>query len=115
MNLQYGSSDLEVRDAKSSFGVDILSAQGIDTRRDIDQMIALISELDLVITVSNVNAHYAGLTRTPVWVMVPKTPLWHWFRDRDDSPWYPTATLYRQQPAETWDPVLAAIARDLTR
>jgi hypothetical protein len=47
--------------------------------------------------------------------MVPKTPLWHWFRDRDDSPWYPTATLYRQQPAETWDPVLAAIARDLTR
>ena len=115
INLQYGSSEIEVQNAQKLFGVEILSAEGIDTLRDIDPMVGLVSELDLVITVSNVNAHYAGLAQTPVWVIVPKLPLWHWFRGRDDNPWYPTAKLYRQEPSETWAPVLSAVSDDLAK
>ena len=113
--MQYGSSEIEVQNAQKLFGVEILSAEGIDTLRDIDPMVGLVSELDLVITVSNVNAHYAGLAQTPVWVIVPKLPLWHWFRGRDDNPWYPTAKLYRQEPSETWAPVLSAVSDDLAK
>jgi len=57
---------------------------------------ALVSCLDLVITVDTSVAHLAGALGRPVWIMLPFTPDYRWLLDRDDSPWYPTARLFRQ-------------------
>jgi hypothetical protein len=49
----------------------------------------------------------------PVWLMLPFAPDWRWLLDRADSPWYPTARLFRQTVAGQWGPVTAAMAREL--
>ena len=70
---------------------------------------APISNLDLVISVDTSVAHLAGALAKPVWVMLPFVPDWRWLLDRNDSPWYPTARLFRQDAARTWDSVIARI------
>jgi hypothetical protein len=54
-------------------------------------------------------AHLAGALAKPVWVMLPLIPDWRWLLDREDSPWYPTARLFRQDSARTWDYVVGRI------
>ena len=63
---------------------------------------ALISQLDLVISVDTSVAHLAGALGRPVWVLLPFVPDWRWLLDRDDSPWYPTARLFRQTDFREW-------------
>jgi tetratricopeptide (TPR) repeat protein len=70
---------------------------------------ALIAMLDLVITVDTAVAHLAGAMGRPVWVMLSAIPHWSWLRERADSPWYPTARLFRQQRLGEWDSVIAEI------
>jgi len=114
INLQYGSTESEVNQVKKYLGMEIVSVPEVDTTNDIDGCMGLISGLDLVITVSNVTAHYAGNVGIPVWVLVSKSPLWHWFTERSDSPWYQTVKLYRQNSYENWVPVLNNVAEDLS-
>ena len=75
---------------------------------------ALISALDLVVSVDTSVAHLAGALAKPVWVLLPFIPDWRWLLDRDDSPWYPTARLFRQDAMRTWDGVFVRI-RDALR
>lgn len=63
---------------------------------DFAQTAALIENLDLVITVDTSVAHLAGALGKPTWIMLPYVPDWRWMLDRDDSPWYPTARLFRR-------------------
>ncbi|MES2912435.1 MAG: tetratricopeptide repeat protein, partial [Pseudomonadota bacterium] len=58
---------------------------------------ALISSLDLVITIDTSVAHLAGALGKPVWVLLHRVADWRWLLERDDSPWYPGARLFRQQ------------------
>jgi len=74
---------------------------------------AVIHELDLVITVDTSVAHVAGALAKPVWVLIPHAPDWRWQIDRDDSPWYPTMTLYRQTKRQDWGPVIERVRADL--
>jgi Flp pilus assembly protein TadD len=74
---------------------------------------ALIAGLDLVIAVDTSVAHLAGAMGKPVWIMLPYAPDWRWVLGRKDSPWYSTATLYRQRWPEDWEGVLAEIRADL--
>ncbi len=74
---------------------------------------ALIANLDLVIAVDTAVAHLAGALAKPVWVLVPFVPDWRWLLDRDDSPWYPTARLFRQDESRAWDSVVARVAAGL--
>jgi tetratricopeptide (TPR) repeat protein len=69
--------------------------------------------MDLVISVDTAIAHLAGALGLPVWLLLPLHSDWRWMRSRDDSPWYPTARLLRQQQAADWDPVLGAVRRAL--
>jgi tetratricopeptide (TPR) repeat protein len=74
---------------------------------------ALISRLDLVISVDTAVAHLAGALGKPVWIMLPSVPDWRWMRGRCDSPWYPSARLFRQPERGDWKPVIQAIATEL--
>jgi ADP-heptose:LPS heptosyltransferase len=70
---------------------------------------ALISALDLVVSVDTGVAHLAGALAKPVWVLLPFMPDWRWLLDRDDSPWYPTARLFRQDDTRAWNNVFARV------
>ncbi len=70
---------------------------------------ALIANLDLVVSVDTGVAHLAGALAKPVWVMLPLIPDWRWLLDREDSPWYPTARLFRQDSTRAWDYVVGRV------
>ena len=82
--------------------------------RDFADTAAVIENLDLVITVDTAVAHLAGAMGKPVWIMLPFVPDWRWMLDREDSPWYPTARLFRQGRAREWGPVIRRVANELT-
>ncbi len=67
---------------------------------------AVIANLDLVISVDTLAVHMAGAMGKPVWVLLQHAADWRWMTDRDDSPWYPTAKLFRQENAGDWKSVL---------
>jgi Tfp pilus assembly protein PilF len=74
---------------------------------DFSDTAALISQLDLVISVDTSVAHLAGALGKPVWILLTYFPDWRWLLGRDDSPWYPTARLFRQDESRTWEGVVA--------
>ena len=77
--------------------------------KDFSDTAAIISNLDLVISVDTSVAHLAGALGKPIWVLLPFIPDWRWLLDREDSPWYPTARLFRQDGTRVWDTVLARV------
>ena len=60
-------------------------------------------------------AHLAGALGKPVWILLPFCPDWRWHVDRDDSPWYPTARLFRQPAIGDWDSVIGQVKLELGR
>ena len=82
---------------------------------DFGETAAVIANLDLVITVDTAIGHLAGAMAKPVWIMLPKASDWRWLLERSDSPWYPTARLFRQPTPGAWDPVIAAVAAALAQ
>ena len=77
---------------------------------DFGETAALIENLDMVITVDTAMGHLAGALGRPVWIMIPKASDWRWLLDRTDSPWYPTARLFRQRAPGAWDELLGQVA-----
>ncbi|KAA0570571.1 tetratricopeptide repeat protein [Azospirillum sp. Sh1] len=71
--------------------------------KDFADTAAIMAGLDLVVCVDTSVAHLAGALGVPVWVLVPFAPDWRWMLDRDDSPWYPTMRLFRQDRPGSWD------------
>ncbi|MBK5962411.1 hypothetical protein CCR97_30105 [Rhodoplanes elegans] len=74
---------------------------------------AAIENLDLVIAVDTAVAHLAGALGKPVWILLPFSPDWRWLTGRADSPWYPTARLFRQPALGDWDSVATALCEAL--
>jgi len=77
--------------------------------QDFADTAALIDLLDLVIAVDTSVAHLAGAMGKPVWILLPYHADWRWLLDRSDSPWYPTARLFRQDSARSWGSVMADV------
>ncbi len=77
--------------------------------RDFADTAAVVSQLDLVISVDTAVAHLAGAMGQPVWILLPAVANWRWLVGRQDSPWYPTARLFRQNEPDDWTPVVAAV------
>ena len=75
----------------------------------LDDTAAIVSELDLVITVDTSIAHLAGALARPLWVMLPFAPGWRWLLGSDRSRWYPTARLFRQAAPRAWPAVVAQV------
>lgn len=80
---------------------------------DMADTAALCDLMDVVIAVDTSVAHLAGALGKQVWVLLPSIADWRWMRERTDSPWYPSARLYRQSALGQWAPVLAAVETDL--
>jgi tetratricopeptide (TPR) repeat protein len=88
----------------------------LDCMEDVDDFAdtaALIANLDLVITVDTAVAHLAGALAKPVWILSRFDGCWRWLTEREDSPWYPTARLFRQVRPGDWEAVIAKVAAKL--
>jgi tetratricopeptide (TPR) repeat protein len=80
---------------------------------DFSDTAALVQEMDLVISVDTSVAHLAGALAKSVWILLPFMPDFRWMLDRADSPWYPTATLFRQPAIGDWTSVIVEITKRL--
>ena len=86
-----------------------------DELYDFSDTAALCAEMDLVITVDTSVAHLAGALNKPVWILLASNPDWRWLLERSDSPWYPSAALYRQENPGDWSDVFARVQADFKR
>ena len=80
---------------------------------DFSDTAAVVSELDLVITVDTSVAHLAGAMAKPVWILIPFFFDWRWMIERADTPWYPTARLFRQPAQGDWPSAVKAMREAL--
>jgi Glycosyltransferase family 9 (heptosyltransferase) len=82
---------------------------------DFADTAAVISHLDLVISVDTSVAHLAGAMCVPVWVLLSAPADWRWLLDREDSPWYSSARLFRQHRSGDWSDVARQVREALQR
>ena len=96
---------------------EVLNSAGVlhfeDELNDFADTAALVELMDLVITIDTSVAHLAGALAKPVWVLLRYAADWRWLIDRNDSPWYPSATLFRQPAAGDWESVIASAEKAL--
>ncbi|MBF0426161.1 MAG: tetratricopeptide repeat protein [Magnetococcales bacterium] len=95
---------------------EVVAAGVIDVSADLTDFAAtaaVMTALDLIITVDTAVAHLAGALGRPVWTIIARVPDWRWLLDRDDSPWYPTMRLFRQREGEDWPAVMARVVAAL--
>ena len=76
---------------------------------------AVMMNLDLIISSDTAMAHLAGALGRPVWIALKHVPDWRWMMDRTDTPWYPSARLFRQQRRDDWDEVFMRMASELSQ
>jgi tetratricopeptide (TPR) repeat protein len=81
---------------------------------DFVDTMSIIETLDLVITVDTAVAHLAAAMGKQVWIMLPHAPDWRWLLERSDSPWYPTARLFRQPSPGDWGTVARRVGEALS-
>jgi GR25 family glycosyltransferase involved in LPS biosynthesis len=96
----------------ASFGAEIADL-GVDFTAGPDgflDLAAVMMNLDLIVTGGGVIAHLAGALGRPLWVLLKDVPDWRWLLDRTDSPWYPTALLFRQRRRDDWEGLVAQAA-----
>jgi tetratricopeptide (TPR) repeat protein len=86
-----------------------------DLSSDFIETAAFCECLDLVISVCTSMAHLAGSLGRPVWILLAHRADWRWQEDREDSPWYPSARLYRQEKIGDWDSVAERVGVELRR
>ncbi|KAA0579390.1 tetratricopeptide repeat protein [Azospirillum sp. Sh1] len=106
VSLQYGDVAAEAAAA----GV---TDAGLDAWGDIDGLAALISAMDLVVSVDNSTVHLAGGLGRPTWALLPHNAEWRWMQGRHDTVWYPSVRLFRQTAPGDWDSVLQKLGREL--
>jgi Flp pilus assembly protein TadD len=112
ISLQKGQGTEQLADLAGRFPVAVLPGAGVgeDDRRDFLDTAAIMSLVDLVITPDSALAHLAGSLGVRAWVPLAAVTEWRWMLDRDDSPWYPTMTLFRQDSSCDWEAVFRRMA-----
>jgi len=104
-SLQKGAGNEQLALVKGSWEITALG----DRVHTFSDTAALLSQLDLLITVDTAIAHLAGALGVPMWILLPFSPDWRWLLEREDSPWYPSAKLFRQKKRADWPEVIARI------
>lgn len=111
VSLQYTDCSAEIAAVEAATGVRI--ADWREVRDDLEHTAALITALDLVISVCTAAIHLGGALGRPVWVLAPYSPEWRYGIAGEVIPWYPSVRVFRQPCFGTWEPVLADVARSL--
>jgi Flp pilus assembly protein TadD len=106
VSLQKGPAEAQVGDY---FGLAPLVNLGPEVDEFTDTL-AIMASLDLVVTVDTAVGHLAGAMGKPVFIMLPYAPDWRWLERRSDTPWYPSARLFRPPTPRNWDAVTAEVA-----
>ena len=109
LSLQKGDKAAQVRDPPP--GMHLIPIG--DETKDFADTAAVLSLADLLISVDSSPVHLAGALGRPVWVMLSFVHDWRWLLNRSDSPWYPSARLFRQQTPRDWRGVMSEMARKL--
>lgn len=108
-SLQYGPAGQQ----EAPVGLNLIR---LDSQlRDFSDTAALVSELDLLITVDTAPAHLAGALGKPVWTLLPFNGDWRWGMTGDTTPWYPTMRLFRQPKIGDWASVVQSVAGELSK
>jgi Flp pilus assembly protein TadD/ADP-heptose:LPS heptosyltransferase len=110
--VQKGAGREQLTELAGRFPIEDLGGALSDSMADTA---GLFANLDLIITVDTAVAHLAGGMGVPVWVPLPTACDWRWLRGREDSPWYPSLRLFRQQGRGEWDPVFGRLEEELRR
>jgi len=105
-------TDLRAEDARAVMALPDVDYHGNDLASFADTA-ALLSLMDLVISVDTSIAHLAGAMGLPTWILLQHAADFRWMRGRPDSPWYPTARLFRQETSGDWEAVLQRVAEAL--
>ncbi|MFO1316716.1 MAG: tetratricopeptide repeat protein [Burkholderiales bacterium] len=108
-SLQKGPPEVEAAAPPTGLPLTNLSSE----IEDLTDTAAVIAHLDVVITVCTSVAHLAGAMGRETWVLLASSADWRWLQDRDDSPWYPAARLFRQSRRGDWSGVVDAVAAAL--
>lgn len=111
VSLQHDATSEEV--AAFSASKDVLLDHWPQVVADLDETAALISALDLVVTVCSATVHLSGALGRPAWVMVPAVAEWRYLDSGDTMPWYPSIRMFRQGQAGNWQSVTREIAGEL--
>jgi len=110
-SLQMGAPAEQMKLLPPSAGlIDLEAAQ-----KDFADTAAIVANLDLVISVDTSVAHLAGAMGKPVWILLSYAADWRWLLEREDSPWYPTARLFRQTAPGVWADPVKRLAEALRR
>jgi len=112
-SLQKGEpAESELRDSKDQLWPNLIDCAAL--LENFSDTAALMANLDLIISVDTSSAHLAGALGKPVWILNRYDSCWRWLKDRDDSPWYPTAKIYQQKSPGEWEDVISRVKVDLT-
>ncbi|MCG8325169.1 MAG: hypothetical protein MI673_06600, partial [Thiotrichales bacterium] len=114
VNLQHlaDANDLAVFNNRP--GIRFVDFEEIDPIKNLEDFMALISGLDLVITIDNSTAHISGALGVETWTLLSGCPDWRWMNGRSDTPWYPAMRLFRQSDPGQWQPVLDHVRSELS-
>jgi ADP-heptose:LPS heptosyltransferase len=115
VSVQYGDHAEALAALDARCGVEVLVDPAIAQMKDLDGFAAQLASLDLVVTIDNSAAHFAGALGIPCWVLLPFLPEWRWQRDRLDSIWWTSPRLFRQRRRDDWREPVAAISDELSR
>jgi hypothetical protein len=107
-------TEIRERDRAASASCPGLGAHGPELK-DFSDTAALIDNLDLVVSVDTSVAHLACAMGKPTWILLPFAPDWRWLEGREDSPWHPTARLFRQPMPGDWASVIARVGEELAQ
>jgi hypothetical protein len=113
VNLQYTDCSGEIAEFKAASGIELVDWP--EVREDYEDTAALVSALDLVISVCTAVIHLGGALGKPVWVMAPYSPEWRYGIAGEEMPWYPSVRVFRQPRYGEWEPVIERVADELQR
>jgi ADP-heptose:LPS heptosyltransferase len=108
-SLQIGEGSAEAKSPPA--GMNLIDATARIS--DFADSAALIDQMDLIVCIDTAAAQLAGALGKPVWILLRRVPDWRWMIDRADTPWYPTAKLFRQETAGDWRGPIAKLAEEL--
>lgn len=112
-NLQFGDSNKEVQDAILDTSANLITINHLDTYNNLEDLSALINDLDLVITIQNTTAHLSGALGKKTFLLLSKNHRWQWGLNHENSIWYPSIKIFRQKTFKVWDDVVKNIYSEL--